>query len=136
MAKKSLVEEIAEKKAETTKVETASTVQVEMTEKEKEEFVQFKLDQEKKVKEEEVKTQLDDEMKKIIRMTLNYSHRINDTTYGPGSVGVPRYHVGLLLSQEHNKMMADLKTMQAGNHLMEIIGRGVTKVVQDEMNRG
>lgn len=91
-------------------------VTVEMTEEQKEKVVDILAKEEPKVE--------------LIKVNLGFGHSRNGVKYGPGWANVPSNIAGSLMAADHNALMSELKRNQSAEHLIEIVGRGVTRVVK------
>lgn len=101
--------------------ETAGLVAVEMTEAEKEQFTKYMAEQKSKAE----KAKDSDE---IIEVDLRFPHRVNQKHYGPGKVTVKSGLGYMLLQQDDQAMIARMKVHESSGGLIEIMGRGISKV--------
>jgi len=92
------------------------TVTVEMTEKQKDKVVDL-LAKEKAASE-----------KKFVKVNLFNEHRINGVPFGPGLVDAPEEIAGTLLSNDHAAINSRLKEMSSDNNMIEILGRGISRI--------
>jgi len=90
------------------------TVTVEMTEAQKNKVVDFLA------KEAPVTT-----TKKIF---LNFEHERNNYKYGPGTVDVASDIAGSLEAADHQAMVYLLKQNQSSSTMIEILGRGISRI--------
>jgi hypothetical protein len=91
-------------------------VSVQMTDAEKEAFVSFMAKREADAKPEQQ-----------VEINLRTSHRRNGRLFGPGTVVVAESIAGSLISADAKWLNGRLKVHESGNHLIEIIGRGVSR---------
>jgi hypothetical protein len=61
-------------------------------------------------------------------MFLNFQHNRNNKKYGPGTVDVPGELAGALEAADHQAMVYLLKQNQSSNTMIEILGRGVSRI--------
>jgi len=98
-------------------------VKVEMTEKEKEEFVAFKAAQTEKTEAEEAKA---NEPKVPVR--LEFGHQRNGHSYAPGNYVLPEGLAASLKVADDAAYRAKIATLTDDKHMIEIVGRGMSKV--------
>jgi hypothetical protein len=89
---------------------------VEMTEKQKEKVIDI-------LAKEKAETE-----KVFVDVRLLVEHRINGVPYGPGTVKVPQAIAGTLLSNDQAAIQARLKEMTSDNNMIEILGRGLSRI--------
>jgi hypothetical protein len=91
-------------------------VQVEMTEEQKEKVVDILAKEEPK------------KPVKMVEVELRFGHNRNNIQYGPGKVIVPEEIGSSLFSADYNAYLSRLKETESSNKMIEIIGRGITKI--------
>ncbi len=91
------------------------TVVVEMTESQKNKVVDFLASEEKAPDRS---------------MFLNFQHERNNKKYGPGRTLVPGVLAGALEAADNQAMLFLLKQNQSSDTMIEILGRGLTRVVK------
>jgi hypothetical protein len=68
--------------------------------------------------------------KKFVTMNLMYQHKINGTKYGRGVAKVPEELAGHLQAADHKAMVARLKENISTNTELEILSRGISRVIR------
>ncbi len=97
---------MSKKKAEQHKEEETKLVAVEMTEEQKEKFVDFMAAEEEA---KEVVPAKPAAPTKFFQIDLSTGHNINGVPYGPGKTRVPEHLVGLLLDQENKHKQGEIR---------------------------
>lgn len=109
---------------------TESKVSVEMSQKEKEEFVAFKLKQEEQLKKDKEK-----ESQKQVNVDLRFAHKRNGIPYGPGRVTVPEDLGCSLLHQDNLAFDSRLAEMQDKKHNIQILQSGKAIITEVKESR-
>ena len=103
-----------------TKEEKKTTI--ELTEKQKEKVVELFA------KEEAPKT--------YTFVDLMFQHEINNVKYGPGNTSVPSDMAGTLTSADNKALTFRLKENQSSNTMIEIMGKGISRIVSRNVTNG
>ena len=119
-----------------------SSVTVEMTADQREDFVQFMKDKEAAKKAQEELDEETEKGKKIVHVRLSARHSINGESYGPGVVPIPYSLLGTLQHQEaqwrdHELAIfapskTILKRILEGGQVVEVGSNKLPRTVQRE----
>ncbi len=113
---------MAKKEKETQVADEPKKVAVEMTETQRDDFIES---QAKKIVAEESKPVVENKM----RVHLKFGHRINGDLYGPGVVILGEALANQLAYQDEQALQSRIQESQGGRHLVEILGNGKTRAV-------
>lgn len=96
---------------------TPKTVEVEMTQEQKEQFVKWQLEQEKKVEEKK-------EDEALYQMTLSQKIRLGNREFGPGPAQIPSSLLGTVVWLEQKSANHELNLNSQNKRLVRILQSG------------